>query len=94
MVVYSICDRKSFQAAQCYLNIINKIKGISTIKVPIVLLGNKRDLEVGRQVGLEEGRSVAIKYDCQFFEVKMIIVHKLESDSNSYRYQPPRTTSG
>ncbi|XP_074595661.1 ras-related and estrogen-regulated growth inhibitor-like protein isoform X2 [Brevipalpus obovatus] len=69
VVVYSICDVKSFLTAQYYLGIITKIKGITNINVPIVLLGNKRDLEIGRKVGLDEGRSAAIKFGSQFYEI-------------------------
>lgn len=83
VVVYSICDVKSFLTAQYYLSIITKIKGITNINVPIVLLGNKRDLEIGRKVGLDEGRSAAIKFGSQFYEVRIFSLDIANFSKNS-----------
>ncbi|XP_054159715.1 ras-related and estrogen-regulated growth inhibitor-like protein [Oppia nitens] len=67
VIIYSICDRNSFQLAQHYLQYITAIRG--PVYVPIILLANKRDLEVGRQITKEEGTSLAHKFGSQFFEI-------------------------
>uniref|UniRef100_T1KK86 small monomeric GTPase n=2 Tax=Tetranychus urticae TaxID=32264 RepID=T1KK86_TETUR len=41
----------------------------SLVHLPMLLLGNKRDLEQGREVSLSEGRNQAMSYESQFFEV-------------------------
>lgn len=38
-------------------------------RLPLILLGNKRDLEHVRQVMLEDGQELALKFRCQFYEV-------------------------
>ncbi|RWS14202.1 MRAS2-like protein [Dinothrombium tinctorium] len=67
LVVYSICDKQSFRDAEKYIETITSSRRASHL--PITLLGNKRDLEPGRQVGLNEGRCLAHRYQCQFYEV-------------------------
>ncbi|XP_022236655.1 ras-related and estrogen-regulated growth inhibitor-like [Limulus polyphemus] len=67
VVIYSICDRESFIRAHDYLNLIHRLKAPSYI--PVVLLGNKRDLELGRQVSFEDGNEISIQYGCDFDEV-------------------------
>ncbi len=58
--------------AEEYLKSIAGIR--APVYVPIILLGNKRDLEVGRQVNLKEGRTLALKFGCQFFEVSSTLL--------------------
>ena len=36
--------------------------------MPIVMAGNKCDLEQGRQVSTEEGQQIAEEWNCAFFE--------------------------
>ena len=48
VVVYSVCDRQSFLHAGHLLETISTIKAPG--KYPIILLGNKRDLEHAREV--------------------------------------------
>ncbi|XP_076338580.1 ras-related and estrogen-regulated growth inhibitor-like protein [Tachypleus tridentatus] len=66
-VIYSICDRDSFNKAHECLDLIHRLRAPSY--VPVVLLGNKKDLEQGRQVSLEDGNELASQYGCQFCEV-------------------------
>ena len=49
LLVYSITDRDSFDSISAYHRQILRVK--DTESVPIVLVGNKCDLEYGRQVG-------------------------------------------
>lgn len=65
-MVYSVCDRTSFEDARRILDIIG-FKG--TCRSPAILLGNKRDLERGRQVAVDDGHEASLQYRCQFYEV-------------------------
>lgn len=40
-----------------------------SVQVPLLLLGNKRDLEHVRQVMVEDGQELALRLRCQFYEV-------------------------
>nr|XP_046251248.1 ras-related and estrogen-regulated growth inhibitor-like protein [Scatophagus argus] len=64
VLVYSICDRASFNAVS---RLIQAIKYLN--KAPIVIVGNKRDLHHRRTVLSEEGWLLALKTDCHFYEV-------------------------
>ncbi|XP_007566470.1 ras-related and estrogen-regulated growth inhibitor-like protein [Poecilia latipinna] len=70
VLVYSICDRASFNAIS---RLVQKIKStrdcFSRDKVPIVIVGNKKDLHHRRTVLSEEGRMLALSMDCLFCEV-------------------------
>lgn len=67
VVVYSITDSNSFNEA------INCVQTISELgdsnDVIILLLGNKRDLVGARQVSYDEGKAIAARFDCAYFEV-------------------------
>lgn len=67
VVVYSVCDRDSFNDAHNIMGKIQKLKPSNY--APVILLGNKRDLEHARVVGLEAGQEIAVQYGCQFYEV-------------------------
>lgn len=70
VLVYSICDRASFNILPLKIQFIKAIKeGQSQEKVPIVIVGNKRDLHHQRVVSSEEGRLLALSLDCGFYEV-------------------------
>lgn len=67
VVVYSIVDKFSFKTAQEFL------KQITMYKLPsyftTLLLGNKRDMDRYREVTVNEGHEMSLKYSCQFYEV-------------------------
>lgn len=67
VIIYDICVRESFAHAQNMLNRIRNAK--QPTYVPVVLLGNKRDLEHSRQVDMDEGVQLAQQHGCQFAEV-------------------------
>uniref|UniRef100_A0A8C4T0I7 small monomeric GTPase n=1 Tax=Erpetoichthys calabaricus TaxID=27687 RepID=A0A8C4T0I7_ERPCA len=70
ILVYSICDRASFNGVQQHIESIKATKdNFGTEKVPIVIVGNKRDLHHRRVVSSEEGRLLALSTDCDFYEV-------------------------
>lgn len=70
VLVYSICDRGSFNTVTRLIQSIKSTKDyLGMEKVPIVIVGNKRDLHHRRTVLSEEGRLLALTTDCQFYEV-------------------------
>lgn len=67
IICYSITDRHSFNEAVEYKNLIAKVR--ASEDVPAILVGNKVDLEeMQRLVTTEEGRSLANKFGCSFYE--------------------------
>lgn len=64
MLVYSITDRKSFEALGDLYNLIVPFKH----KPAAVIVGNKSDLEHERQVSEAEGALLAETLKCMFFE--------------------------
>lgn len=74
VVVYNICDGASFDAARKVLAARS-----STGARPIVLLGNKRDLEHGRSVAIDTGRELAVHHNCLFAEVSAAESHQAVS---------------
>ncbi|KAM9568129.1 ras-related and estrogen-regulated growth inhibitor-like protein [Salvelinus alpinus] len=70
VLVYSICDRASFNAVTKLIQSIKATKDyLGMDKVPIVIVGNKKDLNHRRTVLSEEGRLLALTTACQFYEV-------------------------
>ncbi|XP_048337910.1 ras-related and estrogen-regulated growth inhibitor-like protein isoform X2 [Sphaerodactylus townsendi] len=70
VLVYSICDRASFTSLQPKVQCIKAAReGAGQDKVPIAIVGNKRDLHHRRAVSSEEGRLLALSLDCEFYEV-------------------------
>ncbi|KAJ7309524.1 hypothetical protein JRQ81_007570 [Phrynocephalus forsythii] len=69
IVVYSIDNRKSFEGCPPYLAIL--VLHLKTVQQesPVLLVGNKLDMEQYRQVSKAEGTSLATKYGCMFYEV-------------------------
>eukprot|EP01121_Diplochlamys_sp_Union-15-3_P013892 TRINITY_DN4375_c0_g2_i2.p1 TRINITY_DN4375_c0_g2~~TRINITY_DN4375_c0_g2_i2.p1 ORF type:complete len:186 (-),score=40.71 TRINITY_DN4375_c0_g2_i2:34-591(-) len=66
LVTYSITSRPSFDEVQQLKDLILRVKDKD--KVPLVLVGNKADLEAERQVTSAEGQERAKNYGCPFFE--------------------------
>jgi GTPase KRas protein len=66
ILVFAITSRSSFDEIQTFREQILRVKDRD--KVPMVLLGNKCDLESERQVTTGEGQDLAKSYGCPFFE--------------------------
>ena len=64
--VYAVTSRSAFDAIAGFREQILRVKDLDT--VPMVLAGNKFDLEEGRQVTTIEGENLATKFGCPFFE--------------------------
>ncbi|XP_032380016.1 ras-related and estrogen-regulated growth inhibitor-like protein [Etheostoma spectabile] len=70
VLVYSICDRASFNTVSRLIQTIKSTKDyLKADKAPIVIVGNKRDLHHRRIVLSEEGQMLALNTDCLFYEV-------------------------
>ena len=69
LLVYSIVSRQSFdEVAMLREKILRTKDDDDGSNVPIVMAGNKCDLENARQVGTEEGQQLADEWNCAFFE--------------------------
>jgi len=66
VVVYSIVNKKSFNEVTPLVEKIRRIK--DNDKVPMILCGNKCDLEAERTVKKQEGEALAKQFGCPFFE--------------------------
>jgi GTPase KRas protein len=66
ILVYSITSRVSFEKLLVLKRHINLVK--EEENVPIVLVGNKKDLEHERQVSTSEGQQLASQWNTQLFE--------------------------
>ena len=64
--VYAITSRSSFEEISTFRELIVQVKDDD--KVPMILAGNKCDLEEERQVGTVEGHNLAVFYGCPFYE--------------------------
>ncbi|XP_061617245.1 ras-related and estrogen-regulated growth inhibitor isoform X1 [Phyllopteryx taeniolatus] len=66
VVVYDITDRGSFEDVAPLRSLLEEVK--KPKNVPLVLVGNKRDLDHVRQVSTEEGERLAAEMACAFYE--------------------------
>ncbi|CAG9863915.1 unnamed protein product [Phyllotreta striolata] len=67
VIVYSVVDKHSFHEAQEILGQLVKLKLPSYYTS--LLLGNKRDLDHSRQICVDDGQELSLRYGCQFYEV-------------------------
>ncbi|ELP91478.1 ras, putative [Entamoeba invadens IP1] len=69
LVVYSITDSSSFDNIKYFIETIYRILDKELCEdIPIVLYGNKCDLELNRDITTEEGKTLAEKLNVLFFE--------------------------
>ena len=66
MLVYSIINRQTFIDLQPLRGEIARVKG--GFSSPIMLVGNKCDMEEERSVKTQEGEKLAEEWGCQFYE--------------------------
>lgn len=76
ILVYSVTDKRSFQEIRRYKEMIDRVRNYET--VPIVIAGNKSDLEERRQVSSQEGELMAKEFGCPFFETSAALRHNVE----------------
>ncbi|XP_043935954.1 ras-related and estrogen-regulated growth inhibitor-like protein [Protopterus annectens] len=86
ILVYSICDRASFNVVKQQIRRIRQVKKChGTDKVPVIIVGNKRDLQHRRLVSSEDGQLLAMSTDSGFFEISaaetyhgvLVVFHEL-----------------
>ncbi|GAU91795.1 hypothetical protein RvY_03985 [Ramazzottius varieornatus] len=66
VVVYSVTNRQTFQDIKIMKEQIMRVKGVD--RVPLLLVGNKADLEHLREVPTGESLALAQLWDCPFME--------------------------
>ena len=66
LIVYAIDNFASYDEVQNYKDKITRVK--ETDKVPIVLVGNKCDLESERQVSFDQGKKLGEAWHSPFME--------------------------
>nr|XP_032829866.1 ras-related and estrogen-regulated growth inhibitor-like [Petromyzon marinus] len=72
LLVYSVCDRDSFNAAlqmaQALRDARRPAGRAARAPAVVVVVGNKRDLQHARAVGTQEARALTAALGCGFFE--------------------------
>lgn len=66
LIVYSIANRRSFEELGEFRDAILRVK--DSDKYPMIIVGNKCDLEASREVSTIEGQELAKSYSCPFVE--------------------------
>eukprot|EP01119_Soliformovum_irregulare_P025842 TRINITY_DN966_c0_g1_i1.p1 TRINITY_DN966_c0_g1~~TRINITY_DN966_c0_g1_i1.p1 ORF type:complete len:183 (-),score=30.90 TRINITY_DN966_c0_g1_i1:78-626(-) len=66
LLIYSVTSRSSFEEIPIWKENIHRIKDSDL--VPIVLVGNKTDLEGQRQIQTQQGQEMARNFGCPFLE--------------------------
>ncbi|KAK7203268.1 ras protein [Myxozyma melibiosi] len=66
LLVYSITSRSSFEEITSFQQQILRVKDKDYF--PIIVVGNKCDLETERQVSQQEGKQLAKQFQCGFIE--------------------------
>ncbi|ODV91977.1 hypothetical protein CANCADRAFT_30256 [Tortispora caseinolytica NRRL Y-17796] len=66
ILVYSVASRTSFETIKVIRDKILNSTGADNI--PMVIVGNKIDLHLQRQVSTEEGKALADEWGCAFIE--------------------------
>ena len=69
ILVFSIVDRETFEALESKLKRIEKNEAM---KLPIVLVGNKCDLEKERKVSKEQAENYAISVGAKYYETSAL----------------------
>ena len=66
VLIYSITSRPSFEQVSVFKDQVLRVKDVD--KIPMMLVGNKCDLEEKREVSALEGQDLAKVFDAQFKE--------------------------
>lgn len=73
LVVYSIDNMESFKGCQLYLQTLALHNKTFRPQTPIILLGNKLDMDRYRQVSHCDAEALASRFGCLFFEVSALL---------------------
>ena len=66
VIVYSIISVQTFQDIKTMREQIQRVKGVE--RIPIILVGNKSDLDSQREVTVSDGTELANTWGCPFLE--------------------------
>ena len=77
LIVYSVTSRAVFEELKEFHDKVLLVKDEPS--VPMVIVGNKCDLESERQVPSAEGEELAKEWNCPFFETSMMTGHNVET---------------
>lgn len=66
LIVYSIANRRSFEELGEFRDAILRVKDAE--KFPMIIVGNKSDLEASREISTIEGQELAKSFSCPFVE--------------------------
>ena len=78
-LVYSLTDRTSFEEIREIYNDVIRFKTQNeSEKIPIVLIGNKKDLEDQRQISTKEGQELAREINAIFVETSALTGENVE----------------
>lgn len=69
VLVYLVTSRQSFELVEVIRDKI--LNSLGADSVPVVLVGNKCDLAMQRQVATAEGEALARKFNCPFLETSV-----------------------
>ncbi|CAI5758792.1 unnamed protein product [Candida verbasci] len=69
LLIYSVTSRQSFELIEIIRDKI--LNSIGNDLVPMILIGNKYDLNYQRQISKEEGEELAKKFNCKFMETSV-----------------------
>ena len=76
LCVYSITSRASFDEIVSFREQILRVKDKD--QVPMIIVGNKCDLDSERQVSFAEGKDLAKSFGCPFVETSAKTRHNIE----------------
>ncbi|KAK2946322.1 putative GTP-binding protein Di-Ras2 [Blattamonas nauphoetae] len=106
VLVYSIVQTKTFQEIEPLIKKIYEVKqkDPATCTIPIVIVGNKVDLDAPgeREVTKEEGEQLAQRYHCRFLEASAktnVNIRETFSqlvnaiDNSEFKHKPKKKTS-
>ncbi len=76
LLVYSVTDKRSFAEVRKFKEMIDRVRNYES--VPIVIVGNKSDLEAKRQISRGEGEGMAKDFGCPFFETSAALRYNVD----------------
>ncbi len=76
VLVYSITEKRSFEELWQFKEMIDRVRNYEP--VPVVIVGNKCDLQRHRQVSRREGEAMAKEFGCPFFESSAALRHNVD----------------
>ena len=69
-MVFDLTDRKSFDDIKDYF--IPKVQELCKENIPVLILGNKKEMVDSRVISYEEGDDLALKYEYNYREVSCV----------------------